>query len=519
MIEVAEGIDFKEMIKASSRWRHNIVGFVKEALKVPEISWQQENALVQWQELIDVKLKMHLFPKRSLTAAEDKLKACVGQSIRSGKGPGKDALASWIGGHELICFPDCKIFCTSINADHMKQVLWPEMIKWFNKSIIRNLLQIDAEKIYMIQNDKRRNGKSWFMVPKVIRAKLSDKNITSGFSGLHEDYMFFIIDEWAGLPDVIMEQIISTLTKPVNLCFGGFNPTRAQGYAADTHKKVKIRKYWMLQHWNSRESPHVSPESIKRMEDKFGKNSNEVRIFVDGDFPVSSENNVYPWEWLELSMGREIEPTKYDERVAGLDPGKTGDDTCLTFRHGPVIVEQFIKSEPDEWKLFLWVKELLAEYKFEKIYFDTIGLGVGVGAFLNKELPDIAVPADVKVTPMEPRYINRRAELAAHIRTLLRQGTIAINPELELLRKEMAIVEYHDRSELNTKEQIVSTDWLKVRLGYSPNRYASLLLTYFGGDNTHRNEEEFNMFYNPSDKLYNDFQQGQFGRNKAFLRG
>lgn len=517
MIEVKSGIDFDEMVKASSRWRHDIIGFIKEALRVERISWQQEASLIEWQRLLDVKLKMH--HGKPLSSKEAELEYIIGQSNRGGKGVGKDTEVCWKASHFQTGFPNSKIFCTSVNSDHMKQVLWPEMIKWLDGSIIRDLLHVDAEKIYMKLKDKNTSGKTWFMVPKVIKAKTTDRNITSGFSGLHEDFLFFIIDEWAALPDVVMDQIVSTLTLPVNVVSGGFNPTRSGGYAADTHKKEHIAKYWLQQHWSSRESPFCSDVSIQRMEDKYGKSSNEVRIYVDGEFPISSDNNVYPWDWTELAMKRVLTPGFADERVAGLDVGSTGDDSCFTPRHGPCILNQHMKSEPNEYKLFCWVRDLMLHYKIEKVFYDIIGIGHGVGVYLREEFGDeIAIPADVKVTPFDTRFLNRRSECADIIRQNLRVGTIAINPELVMLQHEMSVVEYDDKSgQKKAKEQIISSKALKKILGHSPNRYASLLLSYFEGDNSHRVLEENKDFYNPSDKLYDEWQNGEISGNRSFL--
>src|SRR5262249_15610852 len=137
------------------------------------------------------------------------------------------------------------------------------------------------------------------------------------------------------IPDPVFRPLESTLTRMCNLCLLFFNPTRAKGFAYDTHNRD--RENWMAYRWNAEESEIVSKDSIERLEKKYGRESNTFRIRVLGLPPLSGENTVIPWEWIVDAVDRELEVVSDDPTIYSLDVGAGGDESCLLHRAGPIV--------------------------------------------------------------------------------------------------------------------------------------------------------------------------------------
>ena len=85
----------------------------------------------------------------------------------------------------------------------MKQlydVLWAEVAKWLNDSLIKNLLKWTKTKIYMVGDSER-----WFATARTATKPES-------MQGFHEDHMLIVVDEASGVSDPIMEAILGTLS-------------------------------------------------------------------------------------------------------------------------------------------------------------------------------------------------------------------------------------------------------------------------------------------------------------------
>src|SRR3989304_4848414 len=76
-----------------------------------------------------VKAKLYKCWGKTFSKGEEVFFRKFGISIMAGKGLGKDALASWLICWFMVCFPNCKIPCTSVSADQLNKVLWSELSK------------------------------------------------------------------------------------------------------------------------------------------------------------------------------------------------------------------------------------------------------------------------------------------------------------------------------------------------------------------------------------------------------
>lgn len=78
-------------------------------------------------------------------------------SIRSGQGGGKTGLEASLVIWFLCCRPNPRIDCTAPTRQQLHDVLWAEVAKWLERSMVKNLLRWTKTKVYMIGHEKR-----WF---------------------------------------------------------------------------------------------------------------------------------------------------------------------------------------------------------------------------------------------------------------------------------------------------------------------------------------------------------------------
>jgi len=155
-------------------------------------------------------------------------------SVRSGQGVGKTALEAGAIIWFLVCRPYSRVIATAPTMQQLYDVLWAEIAKWLNDSLVKDLLKWTKTKVYMIGDEKR-----WFAT-----AKTSTK--PENMQGFHEEHMLIVVDEASGVSDPIMEAILGTLTGSDNKLLMCGNPNRLEWVFYDSHNrdrdKFKVHK-------------------------------------------------------------------------------------------------------------------------------------------------------------------------------------------------------------------------------------------------------------------------------------
>ena len=296
-------------------WANDPVAFCEQVLEFTPDPWQRE----------------------SLEALRDNNRV----AIKSGQGVGKTGIEACAMLWFLLCYPDSRIVATAPTKQQLHDVLWSETAKWMNNCPwIKDLIRWTKTYIYVRGFEKR-----WFAV---ARTATKPENM----QGFHEDNMLFIVDEASGVADPIMEAIFGTLTGANNKLLMMGNPTKTSGAFFDAwHKDEK--QYW-TKTVSSRDSSRTNKENIEALERKYGKNSNVVKVRVDGLFPEDEDDVFIPYSWLAQSAKTAIsdrtlkalgeftddygrrcpqEPDLIDLAEIGCDVARFGDDsTCIGYR-------------------------------------------------------------------------------------------------------------------------------------------------------------------------------------------
>jgi len=345
-------------------------------------------------------------------------------SIRSGQGVGKTAFEASIVIWFLCCRPNPKVVCTAPTRQQLHDVLWAEIAKWLERSKVKNLLKWTKTKIYMTGYEER-----WFAT---ARTATKPENM----QGFHEDHMLFVVDEASGVADPIMEAILGTLSGEDNKLLLCGNPTRTSGVFFDSHNRDRSR--YKTHKVDSRESKRTSRDNIQMLIDKYGPESDVVRVRVYGEFPKAEADAFIALELAELAAGANVIPTG-DTLHLGVDVARFGDDeTVIAPRIGMKVFDLRCHSKQDTMVTAGWVvatgREMLKTFpqlRSVEIKVDDSGVGGGVTDRLNEVIREEGL-FDWRVIPVNngsrptddeaEHYENRGTEAWAAVRDVLQDN-------------------------------------------------------------------------------------------------
>jgi phage terminase large subunit len=391
-------------------------------------------------------------------------------SIKSGHGTGKTTFLSWVILWFLLTRQDVKIPVAANSQDQLRDIVWPEVKKWWRRlpPPLRDQIDIQAEKIVV-----RVAPDTAFAV-----RRTASKQNSEALQGFHADNLLFIIEEASGIDDVVFEVAMGALSTKGAKVILAANPTRTSGYFYDTHHKLRDR--WRCLTVNSEDVPRARGH-IQDVIDAYGKGSNKYRVRVLGEFPTADDDTVIALDLVEAAIKREVvELTDYIP-VWGLDVARYGDDdNALCKRRFNMITEPV-----QTWggvDLAVTLGKIKREYldtpeldRPKKIMVDAIGLGAGLVDIGRTEgLPLYGVNV-AESASSDDRYMRLRDELWFLGRKWFEARDCGMTSDQALVA-ELTTPRYDFHA--NGKIVVESKRELKNRGVKSPNRADSFLLTF-----------------------------------------
>jgi len=397
-------------------------------------------------------------------------------TVRSGRGPGKTAVESWVVLWFLSCFPNCRVPCTASSGHQLFDVLWAEIAKWRGQmnAMFGEVLLQTHEKLVIKGAEQHR-----FSV-----ARTSRPDQPESLQGFHADNLCFVIDEASGINDAVFIAAEGSLSSKGSRILMASNPTRADGYFFRSH--TKDRAEWTCLHLRHDRSRFVEKKWAEEMARKYGDTSNAYRVQVLGEFPTQSDDTLIPIDWVTSAIGRDIELQAAFRKVAGLDVARYGNDA-----NGFIVRQGQVITRIDEWSqcdLMATCGRVAVAYRddkaFDSIYVDVIGLGSGV----VDRLREMGIPAfgvNVAESPSganDVRFMRLRDQLWWSVRDFFYGYGCRIEPGLKLadqLVAECSGIRYALTS--SGKTLVESKDDMKKRGLASPNLADALCLTFAPG--------------------------------------
>lgn len=334
------------------------------------------------------------------------------------------------------------------------------------------------------------------------------------FQGIHAKSakVLGVVDEASGVEDPIFEAAESTLTSQFAKLLMLGNCNKKTGYFANAFKRpgvktIKISAYDTPNFIangirNAKDlkifaeekgienaivaSPYlITPKFAWKIYQKYGPESNNYRIRIEAEFPLTDDNTLIDLDLIEKAMAREVTPDPTEIFVISCDPARYGSDrTAILERQGfkvwtKTTVTKFATTEVSG-KLLVMRRAAKIAYPLASrhvIKIDTIGLGAGVYDEVMEVAKAegwardvIAVNAAESAVETE-EYANLRTEMWFLLRDWLQEGDI---PDDEDFR-EAADVRYTYTSK--GKQQLEAKDDIKKRIGKSPDVMDALAIS------------------------------------------
>ena len=400
-------------------------------------------------------------------------------SVKSGHGVGKSALESWIIWWYISTRPYPKILCTAPTKHQLHDILWAEVSKWKrNSKSLDEDFEWTSEKIYL-----KGSQEEWFAI-----ARTSNK--PDALQGTHAEHVLIIIDEASGVPDIVFEPVLGSMsTIDAKLLMCG-NPTQLVGFFYESH--TTKRELYKTHTIDGSKCGRVDKNYVQTIIDMFGKDSDVYRVRVAGEFPKSN-----PDSFIGLDIIRtEKKVIDVVESIdLGVDVARYGDDES-------VVATTYNKSQVERLNVFKHndtmkltgqivniIKMLNLKYPLVivRVKIDCDGLGVGVydrlkEVIVEKNLKAKAIECHFggkggKVSYDEPiEYYNSTGIMWGTLRSKLKNNEITI-PNNEELIKQITNRKYFINSDGTIK--LERKEDMKKRNVHSPDRADAVVLSLY----------------------------------------
>lgn len=341
-------------------------------------------------------------------------------SVRSGNGAGKTCLLAICILHYLLCRNDVKVPVTAPSSGQLKDGLIPETRKWMRQlpDFMRNLIDATQDRIYRKDSPEQN----------FVSFRTARKETPEALQGIHATFVMCVVDEASAVHDAVYEAAQGTMSTPGAIFIMISNPTRLSGYFYNSHHRNKAD--WKRFHVTSFDTSRVDQSFVDQIERDYGKNSDQYRVKVLGDFPTREEETLIPNDTVVAAFKRDIKPD-FSRVIWGVDVGRGGDLSALVERAGRVFTRADTKNYSDTMQTAGWVKEAYdnAKVKPDAIYVDSIGIGAGVADRLRElDLPVIDV--NVGESPsMKSKYPRLRDELWWNLKDFFESMSVAVTLE------------------------------------------------------------------------------------------
>jgi hypothetical protein len=481
--------------------------------------WKSYQA--DWNKFARDILNVKLDPKQEecLTAIQLNKKI----SIRSGNARGKDYVAAVAALCFFYLYYPSKVICTAPTQRQVVSINFAEI-----SSIHRNA-RITLPGEVLTANIKVKDETNWF----VEGFKAADK-ASEAWQGYHSPNIMVIYTEASSGADETFNAIEGILTGENPKLLLIFNPNRTTGEA---YRSTQSQYYTKIK-MNGLDAPNVIAKKtiyqgqvdydwVKDKVERWCTVIEEIypeyhdfefegvkyrpndlfRVKVLGEFPLESEDQVFPLKWVEMAFDRwrERQETGFDiahPLRLGVDVAGMGrDKTVFAFRYLNTIIQLKEYSHSDHMETAGRIKnELKTPEDFA--FVDTIGEGAGVHSRLaEQKINSVSAKTSEDAKGLydhtgERTFANMRAFLIWAVRDALDpkfDGDLALPPDDELLEELTTIQIKGLKSDGSIL--IEPKDDIKARLGRSPDKSDAVFNTFYpyGGHSWLESYSEVNV--------------------------
>jgi hypothetical protein len=403
------------------------------------------------------------------------------------KGAGKSCGEAWAVLWFFVTRHNAQIVVCSITRDNLTTGLWKELAVWYALSpLLKSIATLAKESITMLGFEQ-----SWFIKARSFPKDADSTQQSNTLAGLHSPHVMFVGDEAGDFPDGVVAAAEGIFANDVEakLILAG-NTTRTAGplyrAARNTHGL-----WWVKRITGDPDNPgrckRISLSYAKAVILENGRDHPWTKINILGEFPDVASDKLLGPDDIERAQQRnpKAEEFRREPVIIGIDTARQGvDQTVLCRRQGCVTFKLRAWRTADSAVLTAQIAGVLMqlEPKADAVFIDVGGpSGYAVLDGLNKlgfKVHGVDFGSDpVWGSPTAPAFLNRRAEMYwMASQWVKRVGSLPVDIELGVELTEPTY--YVDQRGKQTKFSLEPKDEIKGRIGRSPDRGDSFVLTF-----------------------------------------
>lgn len=437
-------------------WRHNPLKFINEVLHATPDAWQE-----------DV-VRAYADPNKQRIAQL----ACAG--------PGKTAVLAWLAWHFLLTRADRGHHpngaAVSITNENLRDNLWKELAVWRGRSkLLQREFEWTASRVFA-----RQYPETWWLSARSF-SKTSDADKQGRtLSGLHSRYILYLIDESGDINPAVLRSAEQGLS---NCKWGKIiqagNPTSLSGML---HHAAKTQSHmWEVIRITGdpddpKRSPRIDIAWARQQIAEYGRDNPWVMAYILGMFPPSSINALLGPDEVEAAMRRGLHVDMYNfiQKRLGIDVAREGNDrTVIAPRQGLFAGKMVVMRTQLGRDIAARVAQGKIKWGSEMEFFDDTGGWAGAAIEAYNLSGNTAYPVNFSGKAIDPRYLNKRAEMHFSLANWVRAGgSLPRDPDLV---RELCAPTYTFH---NGKFQLEEKAQIKKRLLFSPDKADALALTF-----------------------------------------
>jgi len=466
--------------------------------------------------------------KRMMESVRDNQVTVAVSANATGKSHGAARVAVWF----YLVYQNCKVFTAAAPPyENLRNILWGEIGSVAAK-------HPDLFTNHAVTALDIRRGPEDFLTGVTIPSSGTAEEREAKFSGKHQEYMLFVLDEGDAIPDDVYRGIESCMSGGIKVrLLIIFNPRHASGavYRMQRDHTANVVHLSALNHPNVITGENIIPGAVDRettvrrinmwtrplnpnekaeeetvfalpdflvgaqakrqgggifsplVAGKYRLINSAFAYMVLGRYPAAGSNQLISQEWISQARSRyDIYTSTYGEvspagssGVMGLDCAEFGEDWNVAVgRFGGYLTPFKSWGGVDMIETGKKAATWYEGNKTDRANVDATGVGAGVAPHMQS-LNCIAVGIKVASKPMLKTEIGEfrilRDELWWRVREWLRIDSGAMLPPDEELIEELTCPTYNTDS---GKIEVMRKKDMKEILGRSPNKADALCLTF-----------------------------------------
>lgn len=311
-------------------------------------------------------------------------------AIAGSTGCGKDFIAAVIIWWFFLTRPYCKIVCTAVKEDTLRDNLFAELSKMMRMSpLIEQFVNFGALKI-----SAKGAEREWFIVARTASKRYSAGGGAAqaeGIAGKYSDDVLNIVDEASGVDDVVFDALEGSCNKPGRKMLILGNPLRRTGRFAQVFLDHRYVEDWARINVSYLDSSQTNGPDERRIREKqieqYGEKSAFVQARIFGRFPTAdSDDTIITREEINIARKRNVSDDKTQPIQIGIDLARFGQDESVWYvRRGLKSLEMVFRARTTIPEVVAIAEELAKKWTPQgvdpkhntKFVIDEVGLGAG----------------------------------------------------------------------------------------------------------------------------------------------